>query len=41
VGSLEHAATAAAATIVLHHPALLQPNDYIDRLATTIRKVTA
>jgi hypothetical protein len=39
VGPLDRAARAAAATIVLHHPALLQPSDYIDRLAATINHI--
>lgn len=41
VGSLDRAAHAAAGTLILHHPALLQPTDYIDRLARTINEVVA
>jgi len=40
-GSLENAARAAAGTAILHHPALLQSSEYIDRLAAAIRDVAA
>ncbi len=40
VGELDHSKTAAAHTLLLHHPILLQAPAVIDRLAEGIRKVT-
>ncbi len=39
VGSLPHARHAAEATVVLHHPVLLESRDVIDQLAEALRKV--
>ena len=39
VGSLEHATTAAQATILLHHPILLAEPEVIDQLGETIERV--
>jgi dTDP-4-amino-4,6-dideoxygalactose transaminase len=39
VGTLEHSAQAAAATVLLHHPVLLESESTIDRVAIAIRKV--
>jgi dTDP-4-amino-4,6-dideoxygalactose transaminase len=41
VGDLPHAARAAATTLVLHHPILLEPQETIDRLAAGLQKVAA
>ena len=38
-GTLKNAARAAAGTVILHHPALLESPEYIDRLAVAIRGV--
>jgi len=40
-GDLPHAARAAATTLVLHHPILLEPLETIDRLAAGLQKVAA
>lgn len=40
-GPLENAVRAVAQTAILHHPALLQPTEYIDRLAAAIRDVAS
>jgi len=39
LGDLSRAAEAAAGTLVLHHPILLEPDEMIDRLAAALRKV--
>jgi dTDP-4-amino-4,6-dideoxygalactose transaminase len=39
VGTLQHAAEAAANTVLLHHPVLLQDRQYIARLAQAVAKV--
>jgi dTDP-4-amino-4,6-dideoxygalactose transaminase len=39
VGDLPHARRAAAGTVVLHHPVLLEPPSVIEQLAAAIRKV--
>jgi dTDP-4-amino-4,6-dideoxygalactose transaminase len=41
VGSLANARQAAQATLLLHHPVLLEPPETIDRVAAAIRKVSA
>jgi len=38
-GELTEAARAAAGTVVLHHPVLLQPDDVIQQLAQTLRQI--
>jgi perosamine synthetase len=38
-GTLHRAARAGAGTMILHHPALLESPEYIDRLTSTIREV--
>jgi hypothetical protein len=38
-GSLSRARQAAQGTILLHHPALLEPEQTIDRLASALAKV--
>jgi dTDP-4-amino-4,6-dideoxygalactose transaminase len=39
VGDLNHARRAAAATVILHHPVLLEPPEVITRVAQAIQKV--
>jgi len=39
VGDLINARRAAAGTVILHHPVLLEPRDCVVRVATAIRKV--
>ena len=39
VGNLEHSDRAAAQTVLLHHPVLLEPNATIDRVAQAFAKV--
>jgi dTDP-4-amino-4,6-dideoxygalactose transaminase len=39
--TLEHAGRAAEATVVLHHPLLLQPADAIERAADAIHRIAA
>jgi perosamine synthetase len=41
VGELIHARRAAAGTVVLHHPVLLEPPETIDRLAGALHKVAS
>jgi dTDP-4-amino-4,6-dideoxygalactose transaminase len=41
VGNLEHAQRAAEATVLLHHPVLLQPAETIARVAAALQKVAA
>ncbi len=41
VGNLKHAANAAATTVLLHHPALLQPANQVDVIAHAFQKVAS
>ena len=41
VGELPHSQEAAEATVLLHHPILLEPSPVIDRVAEAIQKVVA
>jgi len=41
LGDLHYARAAAAGTIILHHPVLLEPESTIDRVAQAMRKVAA
>jgi hypothetical protein len=36
---LAHARRAAAGTLILHHPVLLEPHETIDRVGLALRKV--
>jgi dTDP-4-amino-4,6-dideoxygalactose transaminase len=39
IGDLKNARRAAAATVILHHPVLLEPHEMLERVAAAIRKV--
>ena len=41
VGGLSHSIEAAEATVLLHHPVLLQGDDCVDRVGAALRKVAA
>ena len=41
VGDLKHSRQAAGATVLLHHPVLLEPSEVMDRVAGAIRKVVS